>query len=57
MLTSFRIANFTDLLSLLIEHHVPLDEAVRLAGDASGDRRLRDAAGRFAESIRRAARA
>jgi type II secretory pathway component PulF len=53
MIASFRAANFTGLLSLLIEHQVPLDEAVRLAGDASGDRDLRASAGRFAETIRR----
>ncbi len=37
----------------MIEHGVPLDEAVRLAGEASGDRKFRDSAGRFADSIRR----
>ena len=36
MSRNFRAANFAELLALLIEHHVPLDEAVRLAGDASG---------------------
>jgi type II secretory pathway component PulF len=52
MIESYRAANFTSLLALLIEHRVPLDEAVRLAGEASGDRNLRASAGRFAETIR-----
>ena len=53
MIASYRAANFAALLALLIEHRVPLDEAVRLAGETSPDRRFREAAGRFAESIRR----
>ena len=53
MIGSYRAASFTGLLSLLIEHRVPLDEAIRLAGEASADREFRDSAGRFADSIRR----
>jgi type II secretory pathway component PulF len=52
MIKSYRAANFAGLLALLIEHRVPLDEAVRLAGEASGDRKLSASAGQFAESIR-----
>ena len=53
MIRHFRAANFADLLSLLVEHRVPLDEGVRLAGDASGDRRFRMEAIQVAESIRK----
>ena len=52
MIGSFRAANFADLLSLLVDHRVPLDEGVRLAADASGDRAFREEALRLAESIR-----
>ena len=52
MIASYRAASFAGLLALLIEHRVPLDEAVRLAGEASADRHFRAAAERFAESIR-----
>ena len=54
MIGNFRAANFAELLALLIEHHVPLDEGVRLAGDASGDRLFRKTSIDFAESIRNA---
>jgi type II secretory pathway component PulF len=52
MIASYRAANFASLLALLIEHRVPLEEAVRLAGEASGDIKLRASAERFAQSIR-----
>jgi general secretion pathway protein F len=53
MIGYFRAANFAELLSLLIEHRVPLDEGVRLAGDASGDRVFRKDALELSESLRR----
>ena len=53
MIRDFRAANFADLLSLLVEHRVPLDEGVRLAGEASGDRRFRESALAFSVAIRR----
>lgn len=49
---NFHRANFSDLLALLIEHGVPLADALVLAGDASGDRRLRRAAHALNEEIR-----
>ena len=39
-----RMATFAELLSLLIKQHVPLQEAIVLAADASGDRGLSRAA-------------
>ena len=36
----FRVATFTDVLSLLVENRVPLPEAMRLASEAVGDPRL-----------------
>jgi type IV pilus assembly protein PilC len=35
------IARFSTLLSLLVESRIPLDEALFLAGDASGDAEIR----------------
>ena len=48
---SEQVAVFTDLLSLGIEHGVPVDEAVRLAGTILGDRRWREEAKRLADAI------
>jgi type II secretory pathway component PulF len=36
------LSRFSQLLALLIENRVPLDEALVLAGDASGDAEIRD---------------
>jgi type II secretory pathway component PulF len=38
---------------ILVERGLPLDQALCLAGEASGDARLRAAAGRLADEIRR----
>lgn len=46
-----RMASFADVLRLLIEHRTPLPDALVLAGEASGDRRLHDEARRMAERI------
>ncbi len=54
MASNYRAAGFAEILALLVEHHVPLDEGVRLAGDASGDRRLRLASDELARAIREA---
>lgn len=48
-----RLATFAEVLSLLVRQQVPLDEALTLAADASGDRGLQSAAGRMAENLRR----
>jgi type II secretory pathway component PulF len=37
LIRSSRLAAFTNLLSILVEHAVPLPDAFRLAGDASSD--------------------
>ncbi|MFN0055118.1 MAG: type II secretion system F family protein [Planctomycetales bacterium] len=47
----FQIANFAELLALLMEHQVPLPEALRLSADATGDRPLRQAAKEFATAV------
>jgi len=52
MVGDFRTANFAELLALLIDHRVPLDEAVRLAAEASGDRPFARAADLFAARLR-----
>jgi general secretion pathway protein F len=49
----FRRANFAELLALMIEHQVPLPEALRLAGEASGDRRLQASGEDLADAIER----
>ncbi|ASV74248.1 General secretion pathway protein F [Thermogutta terrifontis] len=48
---SEQVAVFTDLLSLGIQHGVPVDEAVRLAGTILGDRTWREEANRLADAI------
>jgi len=48
-----RLSAFADLLALLVEHHVPLDQATVLAAEACGDRHLRSDARNLAEQIRR----
>lgn len=45
------MASFADVLRLLIEHRVPLPQALLLAGEASGDRRLEASARRMAEHL------
>lgn len=50
----YRYANFADLLSLLLEHQVPLAEALRLSGEATGDRELKSAAGAVAGAVEQA---
>jgi len=47
-----RRSMFADLLAELIDHRVPIDAAVSLAAEASGDPALIAAAGPFAASIR-----
>lgn len=51
IVASYRAANFTDLLAHLIENDVPLDRAVRLAGEATGGRQLRAAGAALADRI------
>lgn len=48
-----RAAVEADVLALLIEHDVPLHEAIELAGDAAGDRRTRAADAKIAAALRR----
>jgi type II secretory pathway component PulF len=45
-------ATFAEVLGLLIEHSVPLDEAVTLAAAATGHRKLEASAARMATQIR-----
>ena len=47
----FQLANFSDLLALLVEHEVPLPEGLRLTADATGDERLRRSARRWPWSL------
>lgn len=54
---NFRRARFAALLSLMIEHDVPLDEGIVLAADATGDAALKTAARETADAIRRTGRA
>ncbi len=48
-----RMASFAETLRLLIEHRVPLPNALLLAGQASGDQRLEEDARRLAEHLER----
>jgi len=47
----FQLANFADLLALLVEQDVPLAEAMRLSADATGDTALRQGAHQLAASV------
>jgi general secretion pathway protein F len=49
----FQSANFADLLALLVEHDVPLGEAMRLSADATGNAALRNGARQLAATIER----
>jgi type II secretory pathway component PulF len=53
MLHDARVASFSEILSLLVEHDVPLVTAVPLAADASSDRQLSAAARDFAKQLER----
>lgn len=50
---NFRDANFAELLSILVEHRVPLDQAIVLAADATGDKSLQRTARNIAGAIER----
>lgn len=47
----FQLANFADLLALLVEHDVPLPEGLQLSSDAVGDEALRHSVRLFANSV------
>lgn len=51
LIRSSRLAAFSELLGILIDHHVPLPEAFRLAGSASSDPLLQAAAGRVEQDL------
>lgn len=53
LLHTYQVATFTDLLAMLVEHRVPLPEAVVLAADATGGRRLVEASREVAAAVRR----
>lgn len=52
LLHAGRMATFADVLAMMIDHDVPLDEAVVLSAEASGDRILMQASTGLAERIR-----
>lgn len=51
LLDETRAAGFAETLALLIDHDVPLSEAMTLSAEASGDARLISAAKRLADEI------
>jgi type II secretory pathway component PulF len=53
MLRDSQQATFAEIAGLLVEHSLPLHEAIRLAADAAGDANLWAAAWAFAEASRR----
>lgn len=53
MLRTFRTATLADLLAMLLEHSVPLDQALELAAESVGEPRMVRAAREMAEAIRR----
>jgi len=52
MLKWSRNAAFADILGLLVENSVPMPEALMLAAEASGDKRLMDAARHASEMVK-----
>ena len=52
VLSSWRTANFTGWLALLIEHSVPLDEGLVLAAEATGDPKLVHSTREVAANVR-----
>lgn len=50
---SAMLATFAELLALMVEHSVPLPRAVRLAGEAAGDRWLNSASANLAAALER----
>jgi type II secretory pathway component PulF len=53
MLLAMQRANFSDLLAILIDHQVPLPDAVRLAAGASGVGTMERDVERWAEALER----
>ena len=51
IIANYRAAHFTELLAHLVEHEVPLDQALVLAGNASGSATLRHSGARYAEQL------
>jgi type IV pilus assembly protein PilC len=51
LIRSMRLAAFTDLLAILIEHELPLPEAFQLAGAASSDPVMAAAAGQVEQDL------
>ena len=51
LIRSVRLASFADLMGILVEHHIPLPEAIRMAGEASSDPLLRDASRNLEERL------
>jgi type II secretory pathway component PulF len=56
LLYAGRVATFAEVLALLVEHDVPLNDAIVLAADAGGDRRLRESGRELAERVQRGER-
>lgn len=55
MLRDARLASFSETLSLLVRHDVPLAEAMPLAAEATGDRSISQAAEQFSGQLRQGA--
>jgi type II secretory pathway component PulF len=53
LIRAARLAAFTELLGILVDHGLPLPEAFHLAGDASSDPSLTDGARLVEEDLRR----
>ena len=51
IVANYRAANFITLLAHLVDHDVPLDQAVRLAGDAAGSPRFRRSVADYADRL------
>jgi type II secretory pathway component PulF len=52
LIRAARLASFTELLAILVDHSLPLPEAFRLAGEASSDPNMADGARRIEQDLR-----
>jgi len=53
MLRNYQVATFSELMAMLLEHQVPLHEAVLLAAQATGGSRLKEASLQIAVALQR----
>lgn len=51
IITNYHLANFAEILSMLVDHEIPLHKAMTLAADSTGDLRIVTGARRIADEL------